>query len=127
MNPQCEDIKDILVAEGIVASAATIHLSRMPETPDSVIAILDQSGMPPEDLIQYYKPKVQIIVRGARNSYETTWGTANDIYIGLHGYGAAEVNGTNYVGIWATSDIIPLGYDESDRPLFSLNFLIHRS
>jgi hypothetical protein len=126
MNPQCKDIKTILVDEAI-ALASSIHLTRMPESPDSVITIIDQPGSPPESMLQYYKPMVQVIVRGERNSYEATKTIADDILTCLHAYGPLTIDDTNYVGIWATSDVIPLGYDKSDRPIFSVNFMIHRS
>ena len=127
MKPPCEDIRDILLAEGIV-SAGQAHLTRMPESPDSSIAILDQAGSPPDHIGgDYYRPMVQILVRGGRHAYPATRTIAENIHTFLHGYGSALVNDTHYVGIWASSDIIPLGYDSSDRPSFSLNFAIHRT
>jgi len=126
MNPQCEDVKTILVNESI-AQADDIHLTRMPESPDSVITVLDQPGSPPEHMLWYYKPKVQVLVRGSRNSYKSTKSLANNVLTCLHTYGPWVTGDTNYVGIWATSDVIFIGYDNSDRPVFSLNFLIHRS
>ena len=127
MKPPCEDIRDILLAEGVI-SAGQAHLTRMPENPDACVAILDQAGSPPDHIGgDYYRPMVQIFVRGARNAYPTTRQTAEAIHNFLHGYGPALVNDTHYVGIWASSDIIPLGFDSSDRPSFSLNFAVHRT
>lgn len=126
MQPPCSDIKDILRAE-LGMPDALVHLSRLPETPHELIAVLDQSGMAPEDLIAYYKPMVQVMIRGNKGQYANTYATAQNIRNLLHGYGATEVNSTWYIGIWATSDILPLGYDSLERPVFSLNFLIHRS
>lgn len=126
MRPPCEDIREILRDEGALG-AGEGHLSRMPPTPDALVALLDQSGSPPEDLIEYYKPKVQVLVRGEPATYQTTYDKAQEIHLLLHGYGPVHVHNTRYIGIWATSDIISLGYDDSNRPVFSLNFMIHRS
>ncbi len=126
MQPPCKDIRDILIVETTIPSG-DIHQSRMPTTPDALVAILDQAGSPPEDLIAYYKPMVQVLVRGGPAQYQTTYQRAQTIHNLLHCYGPAEVNNTRYIGIWATSDIIPLGYDSSNRPAFSLNFMVHRS
>ncbi len=126
MQPPCKDIRDILVAE-MVVPAGDIHQSRMPTSPNAVVAVLDQAGSPPEDLIAYYKPKIQVLVRGGPAQYVTAHQRAQTISDLLHGYGPVEVNNTRYIGIWATSDIIPLGYDDSNRPVFSLNFMVHRS
>ncbi len=129
MQPPCKDIRDMLIAEIPESDidASDIHLSRLPATPDALVAVLDQAGSPPEDLILYYKPKVQVLVRGDPAQYQTAYERAQLIQDLLHGYGPVEVNDTHYVGVWATSDIIPVGYDESNRPVFSLNFMVHRS
>ena len=127
MNPQCQDIKTILVEEGICL-ANSIHLTRMPETPDSVVSIIDQPGSPPERLLEdYYKPMVQILVRGNRNKYSETKAVADSIFGFLYKCGSVLIGTTNYVGFVPTSDMIWLGYDQSDRPVFSMNFLINRS
>ena len=127
MNPQCQDMKTILVGEGI-CTATSVHLTRMPETPDTVVAIIDQPGSPPERLLEeYYKPMAQILVRGNRNDYFNTKATADSIFKFLYQCGSVLLGTTNYVGFIPTSDIIWLGYDQSDRPVFSMNFLINRS
>lgn len=127
MNPQCQDIKTVLVGEGI-CTEPSVHLTRMPESPDAVIAILDSAGSPPERLLEdYYKPMAQILVRGTRNNYSETKSTAESIFQFLYKCGSVIIGTTNYVGFIPTSDIIWLGYDQSDRPIFSMNFLMNRT
>jgi hypothetical protein len=44
----------------------------------------------------------------------------------LHSSGPVTVGGTRYLAFQQMGEITPLGYDESKRPAFSLNFQAHR-
>lgn len=126
MNPPCEDIRELLVSMGVLL-LANVHLSRVPETPDALVGIIDQAGAAPDDMVDIYKPMVQVYIRGARGDYTTTYSMASAVMGVLNAFGPYDMNGTHYIGIWATTDILWLGYDEHDRPRFSLNFMIYRS
>jgi hypothetical protein len=68
------------------------------------------------------------MVRGTINTgYATAYSTMNTIKGVLHKFNNQTINSTLYQGIWASSDIISLGYDENDRPTLTLNFRIHRT
>lgn len=138
MNPVAEDIKDIMVDSNLAIGdfAATtgwsIHVTDMPDddnTPDTCIAVLDTGGPGPDPVPanNIGNPTFQVIVRGAKMGYQDAWDKAREILVGLHGKANESWNGTRYIQILATSDIIPLGYDESRRPLFSINFSVMRT
>ena len=129
LNPPSEDFKDMLEGEsslGLVF-ATDLFINKMPSSPDNVVSIHDASGESPEVNYTYEKPGVQIRVRGAKGGYKAAHEQAQDIRNFLHPTGNLTINGARYVGIWAEGDIIPLGDDDNERPLFSMNFRVHRT
>jgi hypothetical protein len=136
MNSPSEDVKDILVDSSFGAGsfAATtgwaIFVSDMPDdenTPDTCIGIFDTSGNPPNPNFSYERPSIQVRVRGAKAGYQDAYDKAKDIMDGLNGKTNEEWNSTRYIQITSSSDILWLGYDEKRRPLFTMNFNIHRT
>jgi hypothetical protein len=138
MNPVCEDIKDMLEDSSIGAGTFkattgwSIHLTEMPDdgnTPDTCIAVLDTGGPrpDPDPDKNIGNPTFQILVRGARMGYQDAWDKAYEILQSLHGKHGEDWNSTRYIQIFATSDILRLGYDESRRPLLSINFSVMRT
>ena len=130
MNSPSEDIKDILESSAVglgLVFGTDLFVSRMPETPDQCVAVFDTGGEPPQPSFVYLKPTIQVRIRGAKTGYQTAYTLAESIRDALHDLTNETWNSTRYVGIWATSDIFFIGYDENDRPLFSVNFRIHRT
>lgn len=138
MNPVCEDIKDMMVDSNLAIGdfAATtgwsIHLTDMPDddnTPDTCILVLDTGGdaPDPDSSKNIGNPTFQVLVRGTKMGYQDTWDKAKEILDGLHGKHNETWNNTRYIHIFAKSDILPLGYDENRRPMFSINFSVMRT
>lgn len=129
MKAPSEDIKDIL--EGTSALALTfatdLFISEMPDRPDDCVCVYDTPGEPPETGYVYHRPGLQIRVRGAKGAYLATHEFAQAIQAALHGLHDETWNGTRYVGIWATGGVLFVGYDDNHRPIFSINFRIHRT
>lgn len=127
MNSPAQDIADILTDEGVGVIGTSLFCFKQPTTPDSCITVIDSGGFPPEANYRYDYPTVQILVRGARNGYRAAYTVAENIKTTLNGKAGNAVDSTySIIGIWAMGDILPLGNDESDRPLFSLNFRLQR-
>ena len=128
MNSPAQDIADILTDEGIGTIGTDLFCFEQPTVPDSCITVIDSGGFPPEAQYRYDYPTVQILVRGARNGYRDAYAVAENIKTTLNGKGETDIDSVYHiVGIWAMSDIMPLGNDTSDRPLFSLNFRLQRT
>jgi|19_taG_2_1085344.scaffolds.fasta_scaffold04549_5 hypothetical protein len=132
MNSPAVDISAILVlsasASGLT-EGRDLFISRMPSIPDAAVAIIDTGGFEPASSTERNEyPTVQVMVRGTINTgYATAYSTMNTIKGVLHKFNNQTINSTLYQGIWASSDIISLGYDENDRPTLTLNFRIHRT
>lgn len=120
-------------AKGILAllNAATPDITtgwhfatgRLVATPDKMVVVANSGGRSPEPVIAQNYPSIQIMVRGAKGS-----GSYDDAYLkaiacrsallGIPSRPAAYENLSSVTGI---GDVTPLGYDDSDRPLFSVN------
>jgi len=129
MNPASEDIKDLLAAESSLALtfATNLFIAKMPIDPDLCVSVNDTGGYDPEVDYVYDRPTVQIQVRGPKGDYIVGHELAQDIGETIHGVNNQTVNATRYIGIWREGDVIALGFDDNDRPLFSINFRIHRT
>lgn len=130
MNSPSEDIKDILESSqaGLTLVYGTdLFRSFEPESPNFCVTIFDTGGYPPQSNYVYEYPTIMIRCRGDVFKYDAAWAQLKEINLVLHDLHGETWNGTKYIGIWAAGDIIPLGYDENNRPLLSLNFRIHRT
>lgn len=119
-------LKDLLVAEGVGTFEATtgwgIYIGREPKLPDTTIAIARSGGEPPDPkwLLDY--PTYQVRVRGPKGNYASGLAKAEDVKDVLLGITSQDINGVRLVSITMQSDIAFIGFDENERPHFSLNF-----
>ena len=129
MNPASEDLKDFieLSSTGLDFTFGTnMFIGDMPDKPDNCITLYDTGGPAPQANYDYYKPTVQILIRGDIQGYQNAWDQANSLSNALHGVAGETVNSTYYSQILASSDLMFVGKDDSNRPIFSINFEIHR-
>jgi len=131
MNPTSEDIKDMLEdsASGLgLVFATDLFVAKEPDDPDLCVTIFDTSGLEPDHTIHRLDyPGAMVRVRGKQGGYLEAYALAENIKEYLRGIHGETWNGTRYIGIWAMSDILPIGWDSKDRPKFSLNFRIQRT
>ena len=131
MNAPSFDMAELLEssAAGLGFVAGTdLFVSAEPDAPDACVTLLDSPGFPPDTAVaDYQKPGLNVRVRGVRGGYSTAYAVAASVLNYLHTLHGEIVNGTRYVAIFASTDVIPLGLDENGRPVFSLNFNIHRT
>ena len=120
-------IKDTLVADGyLFTPGGPYHLwiGKEPASPDKAITIYDGPGLAPNPrwLLDY--PSVQIRVRGGQNDYPDAAAKAVEIrnrLLGRESYNAYDGLGDRIVSITAIGDISSVGWDDSQRPLFTFN------
>ena len=130
MNSPAVDIKDILIESSTGLSlvfATDLFVSKMKEDVDECVCIYDGPGGSPEANYELDYPSVQIRVRGNKMAYREGWALAKDVRDVLHGMTDKTINGTRYLEIVCSGDIMFIAYDESERPIFSVNFNIHRT
>lgn len=120
-----EDFHDYLQAQGL-ASGWALKLGVMPPEPHRVIALFPSGGtVPPTKRVGIDAPSLQIRVRGAEHEYEATYTKAKQINAALHEL-RGQIGSGVYPWVLAQHDPAPLGYDELQRPEFSLNFNLAR-
>jgi len=130
VNPVTEDVKDILVADpdlGLVF-ATNLFVGKEPDSPDACVTIYDTGGFPPQLTLtkgeDYYRSSFQVRVRD--RVYLDAWEMANDIKVLLHGKSHETWNGTSYEVLVCTGEPTMIGYDLSNRVLFTVNFTAQR-
>jgi hypothetical protein len=130
VNPPTEDIKDILEssAAGLgLALGTDLFVAKMPDEPDICYCLYDTGGDEPQANYEYQMPRVQVRARGKKGGYRNAWLGLAAVRDALHGVNNEVWNSTRYVGIWCESDILAVGYDDSNRPLLTVNLRIHRT
>ena len=132
MNSPSVDIKDMLAssAVGVGTFNTDLFIGEEPtgvKTQDAVVTIFDTGGFAPEAMVDIHYPTVMVRIRGTKNGYLAAYTKAESIKTALHKLTKETWNSTLYIQILAQSDILFNGYDEKDRPVFSINFGIQRS
>lgn len=119
-----EDVVQLLVDEGTLGTIGTDIFGYEWGTSDEQILVMLGTATPSDLKDLYATDAVQILVRGQRvKSAKTAYATANKIYNYLVGLSENTiVNDNRYKGFEPSSNIAPLGKDENERHLFSLNF-----
>lgn len=124
------DLADILADAGVGTQKATagwgIYVSRLPDSPDTVVALFDSGGPRPLLNSPIDLPTVQVKVRGTVNGYDAAYVKALEVRDQLHGIARRDVGDTHYMLIAAYSDPSLVEYDENQRPIVACNFAIHR-
>lgn len=130
MNAPSVDIKDILESSqhAVGTFGTDIFVGMMPKAPDACICIYDTgSWRQPETGFSCQYPTIMVKIRGPRGNYTTGYAKAKEVFDALHATYNETWNSTLYVFIIAIQDPFFIGYDENNRPLFSVNFRIERS
>lgn len=120
--------KDLLVAAGAGVFASTsgwnISVGKFPTSPDTSIVCVETGGLSPYPHLLLNFPSIQVMVRGAANGYVAASDKIRAVVDALLGAPAQAVNGDDWQGIRQLGDVAFIGYDESNRPLFTSNFSI---
>jgi hypothetical protein len=129
MNTPAQDTARYLVAEGVAASFGgaadwSAYVGREPLAPDNVVTVYDTGG-PVGPLVDLRRPSIQVRVRSV--TYETGWEKANEILQTLvQPFQGVSVPDATIL-VWDLStDVMFIGHDDADRPLFTVNFQILR-
>jgi hypothetical protein len=126
MTIPSEGVKDLLVAAGAGVFNATsgwsIRISRQQDSPDTHITVYDTTGEDPNPRYLLDFPRTQVKVRGNQSGYVAARDKCTEVVDALQGLPSQTIGGDLWVGLWAVGGPIFLGYDDKDRPEFTLNF-----
>lgn len=134
MNSPSKDIKDLLEDSGSgidLVYAENLFCNLVPDVGvDNIltVTVLDSPGDSPyPGTAVYDRPGIMVYVRGVANGYTAAYEMAADISTYLHNKHNETINSTRYISIFRVGDINWLGFDENQRPMFSINFAIQRT
>lgn len=122
-----EAVGDYLQAQGHGTLGASIFLSMMPETPDTLISVYENAGDPPMFTMgaaawAIDRPTLQVICRATRGDYPTARDKAETIRALLGAVTEQTLSGINVMRISPQGSVIPMGEDENLRPMVSANY-----
>lgn len=118
-------LKDLLVAQGFTFGGSAdwaIYIGARPVTPNRSLTIADTGGTEPSPRWLLDFPSAQIIVRGNEGDYKVARDKAQEVKDILLGTPSQDLNGDRWLHVNMAGEIGFIGFDDSDRPLFSLNF-----
>lgn len=99
----------------------TVYKMFIPDAPDRVVAVFPSGGGASWPRDAYRTPTFQVRVRGPGRGASTALGRCELVITALDKV-QATLSGTTFVDIRQAGDVLPLGYDNNNRPEFSINF-----
>lgn len=124
------DLRSILMTAGVGSTTLTgadweVYSGNTPASPNQCIAIYDFGGIPnPKWLLD--EVFVAIRVRGDKLDYVNTATKIQAVKDALLGMEETTAGNSSYKGCIITKDIFFEGYDDSNRPLFTLDCKLWR-
>ncbi len=108
------------VVEGSTGWA--LKTGKLPATPDKVVVSYDSGGSNPwpNRLLDFVM--VQFRVRANPGGYAEAYTKAREVKDALLGIPSQTIGSDRWVSVTMSGDIAFMGYDDKDRPEFSLNF-----
>lgn len=122
-----EAVGDYLVTQSVGTLGTTIFLGKQPPTPDFCITIYEYEGMQPLESFggnpyDIDMPRIQVVVRGARDDYPTARDSITNIRGLLADLTDVTISSTKVLRVASLGASIPLGLDDKDRPRIAANF-----
>lgn len=131
MNAPSKDLAILLAASSTGLTLGTdLFYSREPDgasIADKIVTVLDTPGLDPATYTTLLAPNAQVRIRGNAGEFDDSFTLAETVRNTLHAVKNTTVGGTRYIHIIATSDLNWLGYDDNNRPLWTINFRILRT
>jgi len=123
-NPCSIDVKDVIESETSFVFGTDMFIGLMPDSVNDCIAIYDTVAFQQDARNSYDIDSIQ--VRSRAHDYNTAYTYLMTVRRKIEGIAEFTRNGTVYKGIWASSNVAFLKYDDQKRALFSINFNLIR-
>lgn len=101
-----------------------LKVGKLVSSPDKVVVFYDTGGQNPNPRWLVDFSHVMVQARGAINDYGSTYTKIRDVRDSLLGIDSQDVGSDRLVSITCLGDITFLKYDDTERPIFSLNFRV---
>ena len=121
--PLASEIGAYLETQSIGEVGADIFLTRLPDTPDAVIAIIPYPGPAPEDTLQtpnaWTYPRFQVLVRNP--DYVPAYAKSLSIFQLLN-FGEATLSGVHYMRCRPLQSEPFIDRDANERTILRMNY-----
>lgn len=122
-----EAVGDYLAAQGQGTLGTNLFLAVIPETPDVCVAVYENSGNRPSFTMgsapfAIDRPLIQVICRSTRSDYPGARDKAETIRSLLGAVTEETLSGVHVMRIESQGSVIPMGEDDNQRPMVSVNF-----
>ena len=112
---------------GIGTLGTSIFLSIMPDTPNVCVALYEDTGVGPVNLmgnnvVAIERPRIRAYVRAARNEYVAARTMAANVRDALGSLVATTIESVDIIAVEPTSDLYPITRDNDDRPIIACDF-----
>jgi hypothetical protein len=111
------------------ASGWAISVGTEPASPETTITVYDTGGEGPDtDQLDIERQTIQVRVRSAKESgaYQAAYDKQRAIRAVLINLSGVVMDGSRYLGIVMTSEILTIGRDDNDRFLMTANYRVIR-
>lgn len=137
MSTLLENVATVLAAQippsatGGLTAGVNLFIGRIPaEAPDAVVVVHQYEGQSPlftmgEAISALERPKIQVMVRGGIEDYPGAYTTAVAVRNALAGFQTPSASLPGVIRIEPLGTPNPTGFDQVNRPRFTLNFQIH--
>jgi hypothetical protein len=122
-----EALGDYLQTNSVGTLGTNIFLGKMPASPDYCVTLYEYEGMAPVESFggnpyDIDMPRIQVVVRGARDDYPTARDGVNTIRGLLADLTDITISSTKVLRVASLGAFVPLGLDDKDRPRIAANF-----
>jgi hypothetical protein len=132
MNAPIEDLGTYLIANipsGTPLVAGTnLFYGQIPESAGLSVCLIDGAGTAPQiatEVNDIDQPGVQIMVRGTLGGYQAAYSLIAEVVDTLHKT-ATTINSTTYIIVSKMNEPACIGYDSTNRPVFTCHMAIKR-
>ena len=120
-----------LSTQGVTDSTWDLQYIELQPQPDRAVAVIPSGGFSGLGWSTARKtaldqPTFQVVVRGQTTGIDTAYTKIEAVRTALDGFDGT-LGSYRYTDIRQQGDILSLGRDENDRPLYALNFVALRS
>lgn len=123
-----EAVGTYLQSNNVGTLGTNLFLAVMPEAPDACVAVYETQGVAPLMTMNNTaawaidRPGLQVVVRGARGDYPAARDKADQIRALLAKVTDQSLSGINVMRISPSGAVSPVGNDDNQRPMISVNF-----
>lgn len=118
-NSPAEDIRSLLVNTDGITTPIYINFESPSSTEDN-ITLYDLPGEEPNPKFLLDFPRIQ--ARSKASNFVNAYDNLLEVFDKLLGRSAVTINTTRYTGIWAVTNILQLGKNDTDRYLVAVTF-----